>query len=80
MVVLLWQASFVLSIVALFYGFVSKSWIALVVSSVAFLPIAYYFAGAENALQLVALTPVLLLAAAFVFWKKSKRDNNITVN
>jgi hypothetical protein len=69
--VLLWQLAFVASIITFFYGQWKNSWFSMFISFITFLPIAYYFNGAENGWRVLAIIPFLLLLFVFVFWKKS---------
>jgi len=68
----LWYLSLFVSIIALAVGIVKKSWTAFLISSLTFLPIAYYFWGANNAWKMVGLTPILLLLLTF-YMKQKKR-------
>lgn len=58
---LLWYASFLISVVTLVFGVVKRSWLLLIVSTITFMPIALYFLGAVNAWRYVGFTPVILL-------------------
>jgi hypothetical protein len=69
--VLLWQLAFVASIITLLYSLWKKSWFSMFMSSITFLPIAYYFNGAENGWRVLAIIPFLLLLVTIVFWKRS---------
>jgi hypothetical protein len=69
-VVLLWQVSFVLSVITFLYGLFKKSWISMLICLVTFLPVAYFFNGANNVWRLVTLIPIILLLLSFVLWKK----------
>ncbi|WP_075618612.1 hypothetical protein [Paenisporosarcina indica] len=75
----LWSLSFVVSIVALIVGVAKKSWIYLLISTITFLPIAYYFSGANNTWKYVGLTPIVLLVLTIFIWlfNKKKIDADI---
>lgn len=70
---LLWQLSLFVSIAALLCGIVKKSWVFLLISTITFIPIAYYFSGANNAWKYVGLTPVILLVLTILVWFISKK-------
>ena len=70
---ILWQLSLVVSIFALIIGVSKMSWIYLLISTVTFLPIAYYFSGANNAWKYVALTPIILLILTITIYLLNKR-------
>ncbi|UFU00094.1 hypothetical protein KO561_03775 [Radiobacillus kanasensis] len=70
--IFIWQSALVLSIFTFLFGIFKKSWISLLISSVASLPIAYYFYGAENCWRIISLLPVLLGGLAFIFWRNYK--------
>ncbi|MBQ6446861.1 hypothetical protein KGR20_06880 [Cytobacillus oceanisediminis] len=72
-IVFLWQVSFGVSIITLLIGLVKRSWVSMLISSVTFLPVAYYFLGAENGLRLIGFIPILLLILTIVFWRSKKR-------
>ncbi|KYG90933.1 hypothetical protein A0U40_17395 [[Bacillus] sp. KCTC 13219] len=62
----LFYLSLAVSVGALLVGLTRLSWLLICVSAVASLPLALYFlVGANNAYQLIALTPVVLLMLAF---------------
>lgn len=69
----LWYLSFFISIVSFFIGVAKISWPALLLSTLTFLPIAYLFFGANNALRYVGLTPLVLLALTILFWLLNKK-------
>ena len=73
---LLWQLSLFVSTATLLVGIVKKSWIFLLISTITFLPIAYYFSGANNAWKYVGLTPVILLFLTILIWFISKKKMN----
>jgi len=52
---------------------VKTSWIFLLISTITFIPIAYYFSGANNAWKYVGLTPVILLFLTIFIWFISKK-------
>ncbi|MGE7021701.1 hypothetical protein [Solibacillus cecembensis] len=72
----LWYLSFLISIVAFFVGIVKKSWHALLLSTLTFLPIAYYFIGANNAWRYVGFTPIILLALTLLFWQINRKRHS----
>ena len=55
---------------------VKTSWIFLLISTITFIPIAYYFSGANNAWKYVGLTPVILLFLTILIWFISKKKMN----
>jgi len=69
---LLWQISLFVSIATLLVGVVKKSWVFLLISTITFIPLAYYFSGANNAWKYVGLTPVLLFVLTILIWFISK--------
>ncbi|WP_075981794.1 hypothetical protein [Bacillus massilinigeriensis] len=70
-IVFLWRVSFFVFIFAFLIGFTKKSWMIMLISFIASLPIAYYFFGAENAWRLVSLIPFLLLCLTIYYWKRN---------
>lgn len=70
---LLWQLSLFVSIAALLVGIVKKSWAFLLISTITFIPIAYYFSGSNNAWKYVGLTPALLLVLTILILLISKK-------
>lgn len=74
---LLWQLSLFVSILTLLVGFVKRSWVFLLISTFTFIPIAYYFLGANNAWKYVGLTPVILLVLTILFWFISKKMSSV---
>ncbi|WP_277587140.1 hypothetical protein [Psychrobacillus antarcticus] len=70
---LLWQLSLFVSILALLLGVVKNSWTFLLISTITFIPIAYYFSGANNAWKYVGLTPIILFVLTILFWFISKK-------
>lgn len=74
---LLWQLSLFVSILTLIVGFVKKSWVFLLISTFTFIPIAYYFLGANNAWKYVGLTPVILLVLTILLWFISKKMSSV---
>ncbi|ETT86729.1 hypothetical protein MKZ08_09755 [Viridibacillus sp. FSL R5-0477] len=70
---LLWQLSLSISIVALLVGIIKKYWVFLLISTITFIPIAYYFLGANNAWKYVGLTPVILFVLTILIWFISKK-------
>ncbi|MFJ5770098.1 hypothetical protein [Psychrobacillus sp. NPDC093180] len=74
---LLWQLSLFVSIATLFIGVAKTSWVFLLISTITFIPIAYYFSGANNAWKYVGLTPFFLLFLTILFWFIHKRKTRI---
>ncbi|MEK4486097.1 hypothetical protein MHH81_10975 [Psychrobacillus sp. FSL H8-0484] len=70
---LLWQLSLFVSITTLLVGVVKTSWVFLLISTITFIPIAYYFSEANNAWKYVGLTPVILLVLTILIWFISKK-------
>lgn len=70
---LLWQLSLVVSTATLLVGVVKTSWLFLLISTITFILIAYYFSGANNAWKYVGLTPVILLFLTILIWFISKK-------
>ena len=70
---LLWQLSLFVSILTLLVGVVKKSWVFLLISTITFIPIAYYFSGANNAWKYVGLIPAILFVFTILFWFISKK-------
>jgi hypothetical protein len=62
----------ILSFGILFFAIVAQSSALSLISDVLFLPIAYYFGGAENAFQLIGLFPLIHIVLACVFFWKRK--------
>ena len=73
---LLWQLSLLVSIVTLLMGIAKRSWLFLLISTVTFIPIAYYFSGANNAWKYVGVIPFIFLILTILTWfinnKKTK--------
>lgn len=70
---LLWQLSLFISILALMVGIIKKSWVFLLISTITFIPISYYFSGANNAWKYVGLTPLILLVLTILIWFIGKK-------
>lgn len=70
---LLWQLSLFISILALMVGIIKKSWVFLLASTITFIPISYYFSGAKNAWKYVGLTPLILIVLTILIWFISKK-------
>jgi len=70
---LLWYASFLTSIITLVFGIFRRSWLFMLISSITFIPIAYYFFGANNALKYVGLTPIVFLLVTLFFWFSERK-------
>lgn len=69
MIGLLWQVSLVVSLFTFLSGLFSRSWVSMFICFITFLPVAYYFNGAENNWRLVAFMPIVLLIITYIFWK-----------
>lgn len=67
-ILFLWRMSFFISIICLFLGVVKRSWLLMLISTITFLPIAYYFLGAVNYFKLVGFVPIILFSLAILFW------------
>lgn len=72
-VLFLWQLSLFISMVTLILGIEKKSWILLLMSTITFLPIAYYFSGANNVWKFVGITPIILFVLTILMWFNSKK-------
>jgi hypothetical protein len=72
-IVFLWQVSLGISIITFLFGLFKRSWVSMLISFVTFLPIAYYFLGAENEWKLVGFIPLLMLILTIVFWRSKKK-------
>ncbi|MFJ7736263.1 hypothetical protein ACIQ2D_07935 [Lysinibacillus sp. NPDC097287] len=69
---ILWQLSLVILIFSLIVAIVKSSWVYMLISTISFFPIAFYFFGAVNAWKYVGLTPIVLLTITRFMWFKSK--------
>ncbi|MGA3674348.1 hypothetical protein [Lysinibacillus agricola] len=56
--ILLWSASFFVSILTLILAIVKRSWVYMLLSTLTFLPDAYYFSGAVNTWKNIGRTPI----------------------
>ena len=72
--IVLWWASGIFSVVVFLHALHKRSWVWMLVSALFFLPIAYYFGGAENAFALIGLIPLVHLALAILFFGKNIRS------
>jgi hypothetical protein len=72
-IVFLWQVSFGVLIIAFLFGLFKRSWVPMLINFVTFLPVSYYFLGAENGLKLIGFIPILSLILTVVFWRSKKR-------
>ena len=70
---LLWYASFLTSIITLVFGISRRSRLFMLISTITFIPIAYYFFGANNALKYVALTPIIFLLLTLFYWFSERK-------
>lgn len=73
MIVALWQASLIISFLSFFFGLFTNSKTSLLISFITFLPIAYYFFGANNAFKLVALFSFVPLVIMYLFYRHERR-------
>lgn len=73
-ILLLWSASFFVSILTLILAIVKRSWLYMLLSTITFLPVAYYFSGAINAWKYIGLAPIVLLILTIVFWFLSRKN------
>ncbi|MFF2178448.1 hypothetical protein ACFVT8_18600 [Lysinibacillus sp. NPDC058147] len=71
---LLWSASFSVSILTLILAIVKRSWLYMLLSTITFLPVAYYFSGAINAWKYIGLTPIFFLILTILFWFLSRKN------
>jgi hypothetical protein len=76
MIVFLWQVSLVMSLSAFLYSLLNRSWVSMLISFITFLPVAYYFSGAENEWRLVAFIPIVLIMTTIIFWRMG-RDHRL---
>ncbi|CAH0343997.1 hypothetical protein BCI9360_00225 [Bacillus sp. CECT 9360] len=56
------------------YGLVKKSWKSLIISGIAFSPIALYFSGSENSYRLLGILPLVLFILAIYIRKRVKHS------
>jgi len=74
----LWSVSFVIAVFISVLAVVKLSWIYMLISTIASIPVAsYYFLGANNAWKYIGLIPIFLLILAVVFWFLEKRKRGI---
>lgn len=71
---ILWYLSLFVSVVAFMVGIAKKSWVILLISTITFIPLAYYFSGANNAWKYVGLTPIILLVLTILTWVMNKKS------
>lgn len=74
---LLWYASFLISIMTMVFGISRRSWFYMLISAITFLPISYYFLGINIALKYLGLTPIILLALAVYFGVSERKAKTI---
>lgn len=72
---ILWYASFIVSMVTMVYGISQRSWFFMLISAITFLPISYYFLGINNLLKFTGFTPVILLGVGVFFVYSEKKSN-----
>lgn len=70
----LWQLSFFIFGVTLIVGIFKKSWVFMLISTITFLPVAYYFLGAKNAFKYIGLTPIILFILTLLFWFLKRKE------
>jgi len=73
-ILFLWQLSFFISGVTLIVGIFKKSWVYMLISTITFLPVAYYFWGAVNAFKYIGLIPIILFILAILFWLLKRKS------
>ncbi|MDA5107032.1 MULTISPECIES: hypothetical protein [Brevibacillus] len=74
LIVFLWWMSGILSLGVLFFAIIAQSVLWTLISGALFLPIAYYFGGAENAFRFIGLIPLIHIVLACVFFWMKKRN------
>lgn len=74
---ILWYASFLVSIITLVFGISRRSWFYMLLSAITFLPISYYFLGINIALKYVGLTPIIVLALAVFFGYSERKSKSM---
>lgn len=70
---LLWSASGVIFIFAFVFAVVRLSWVYMLISAIASIPVTAYFFGAENVWQYIGFTPLVFFALTVVLWFLQKR-------
>lgn len=70
---LLWSASFVITIFAFVLAVVKFSWRYMMISTITSIPATSYFIGANNAWKYLGLIPMILLILTVVFWFLEKQ-------
>lgn len=74
-ILFLWQLSFFIFGVTLVVGIYKNSWVFMLISTITFLPIAFYFfLGAKNSFKYIGLTPILLFILAVLFWTLKRKS------
>lgn len=71
----LWYASFIASMVTMVYGVSRRSWFFMLISTITFLPISYYFLGINIFLKCAGFTPIILLGVSVFFVYSEKKSN-----
>jgi hypothetical protein len=66
--IFLWQASLCISVMLFVAGIWKKSASFMLFSFFTFLPVSYFFLGAENSFKVLAIVPIFLLVLTFSFW------------
>lgn len=74
---ILWYASFLVSVVTGIYGISRRSWYYMVISAITFLPISLYFLGINIILKYIGLAPLFLLALAVFFAYSDKKSKAV---
>ena len=57
------------------WGLIKKSWLALLISGAALLPLCLYYGGADNWLRMLVLLPIIPLVLAY-HTRKAKQSSN----
>lgn len=70
----LWYASLLASIFTLVLGVSKRSWIFMLISTITFIPFAFYFLGAVNAWKYVGFTSIILLTLTVYFWFSARKS------
>lgn len=71
---LLWSASFVITIFAFVLAVVKFSWRYMMISTITSIPATSYFIGANNDWKYLGLIPMILLILTVVFWFLEKQQ------
>lgn len=71
----IWNLSLFVSLVSLVAGLLKRSWLLLLLSTIASIPIAIYFFGANNTWKFVGIAPVILLGITIGIWYLDKKKS-----